>query len=106
MGDVVVSGGTSSAGTNKWLPIRRHADVAAAFGALRSAGFTVWAAHPDSAAIDYREVDFTAPTCILLGAELHGLSPEAVERADRLVTIPMEEHSALRRGPPRLGEGG
>lgn len=80
---------TSSAGTNKWLPVRRHANVAAAFGALRSAGFTVWAAHPDSGAIDYREVDFTAPTCILLGAELHGLSPEAVEGADRLVTIPM-----------------
>jgi tRNA (guanosine-2'-O-)-methyltransferase len=79
----------TSAGTKKWVAIRGHASIADAAAHLREKGFGIVAAHPSSAAIDYREVDYTRPVAITLGAELHGVSSEALELADTLVTIPM-----------------
>lgn len=40
--------------------------------------------------MDYREVDYTQPTALLLGTELFGVSEAALEFADRRVMIPME----------------
>lgn len=80
----------TSAGTAKWIGVHRHENLEAALGALRGAGFSLVAAHPDPAAEDYRALDFTRPLAILVGAELHGVSPEALAEADRLVRIPME----------------
>jgi tRNA (guanosine-2'-O-)-methyltransferase len=79
----------TSAGTAKWVRVVRHATVDSAVGALHEDGFRVVAAHPSPEAVDYREVDFTAPTAIMVGAELHGLSERGLELADRLVGIPM-----------------
>jgi len=78
----------SSAGSSKWLPIRRHPDVAAAVAALRSLSFHVVAAHPEGTR-DYRDVDFTRPTALLMGTELHGLSTEGLALADERVMVPM-----------------
>jgi tRNA (guanosine-2'-O-)-methyltransferase len=39
--------------------------------------------------VDFREVDYARPTAILVGAELYGVSEEALEAADRTVRIPM-----------------
>ena len=79
----------TSAGTKKWVGVRAHASVGEAVTALRSAGFRLLAAHPSAAAVPYREVDYTRPTAIILGAELHGVSEEALALADVHVTIPM-----------------
>jgi tRNA (guanosine-2'-O-)-methyltransferase len=79
----------TSAGTKKWIAVRAHATVTDALRELRARGFRLLAAHPSPAATDYRDVDYTPPTAILLGAELHGLSPEALALADVHVTIPM-----------------
>jgi len=79
----------TSAGTKKWVGVRYHRDVTSAIGALKEEGFTVLAAHPSSAAVDYREVDYTRPTAVTVGAELRGVSEEALHLADRLVSIPM-----------------
>jgi tRNA (guanosine-2'-O-)-methyltransferase len=78
-----------SAGTSKWVPLRTHDDVETAAATLRSRGFHLIAAHPDPAAVDYRSVDMTRPTCILLGAELRGVSDRALELADERVLLPM-----------------
>lgn len=80
---------SSAAGTEKWIPVREHADLDAALRALRDDGHQIVAAHPSRGAVDFREVDFTRPTCILVGAELHGLSEEARQRADHRVVVPM-----------------
>ncbi|MBW3535319.1 MAG: tRNA (guanosine(18)-2'-O)-methyltransferase TrmH [Gemmatimonadetes bacterium] len=80
----------TSAGTDKWVAVRRHADVAAAAEHLKALGFGLVAAHPASDAVDYRDVDFTAPTALLMGAELHGLGEEALALADVRVIVPME----------------
>jgi tRNA (guanosine-2'-O-)-methyltransferase len=49
----------------------------------------VLAAHFHPAAKDFREVDYTQPTAILLGAEKVGVSPEAASRVDGFILIPM-----------------
>lgn len=71
------------------MPARRHATTEAAVAALREAGLGLVAAHPSKGAVDYRAVDYTRPTAILLGTELHGLSDEAVAAADVRVRVPM-----------------
>jgi tRNA (guanosine-2'-O-)-methyltransferase len=79
----------SSAGTKKWVGIKRHDDVPSAIASLRGAGLTVVAAHPSKHAVDYRDVDYTVPTALVMGAELYGVSPETLELADVQVVIPM-----------------
>jgi len=80
---------TSSAGAKKWLSVDRHRSVEDAVGHLRARGFAILAAHPAPGARDYRDVDYTLPTALTMGAELHGLSDEALALADAHITIPM-----------------
>jgi tRNA (guanosine-2'-O-)-methyltransferase len=79
----------TSAGTKKWVSVIRHQDVRAAVGHLEEQGFTILAAHPSHDASDYRAVDYTGPTAIVLGAELHGVSEETLALADGTISIPM-----------------
>ena len=78
-----------SAGAARWVPVRIHEDTLPAVGALQERGFQVLAAHFSGDAVDYREVDYTRPTALLMGAELYGVSDEGLAAADRHVVIPM-----------------
>lgn len=79
----------TSAGTSKWVRIRRHASTEDAVRTLKESGFCILAAHPGADAVDFRKVDFTEPTALMMGAELLGLSERALELADLRVSIPM-----------------
>lgn len=79
-----------SASAAKWISVRRHGSVDEAVEHLRKSKHRIVAAHPTPDAADYREVDYTAPTVLLVGTELYGVSDRALELADRTVTIPME----------------
>lgn len=79
-----------SGGSGKWVPVTLHASTETAVNALRADGFRMVAAHPDPSATDYRDVDYTQKTGILLGSELDGISDEAVKHADGFVRVPME----------------
>ena len=79
----------ASAGASKWVPVRRHPSTDSAIASLHQAGFRIVAAHPSPTAKDFREVDYTVPTALMMGAELFGLSDRAIELADELVSIPM-----------------
>lgn len=81
-----------SGGTRRYVGVRRwdEGELRICLGRLRERGFTVLAAHPAPGARDYREVDYTRPTAVLLGQELEGVTEEAAERADVWVAIPME----------------
>lgn len=79
----------TSAGTARWIPVHEHPTGPAAIEYLRREGFRVVAAHPDGRAVDYRRVDYTRPTAILMGAELYGVSEEARALADTTIRIPM-----------------
>lgn len=79
----------TSAGTAKWLDVRAHATVLDAIAELRGRGFQVVAADPGEGAVDFRTLDYTRPTAFLMGAELFGISEEALAASDRRVRIPM-----------------
>jgi tRNA (guanosine-2'-O-)-methyltransferase len=79
----------TSAGTKKWVAVKRHASAEEAIQHLRERGFRILVAHPHSDSVDYREVDYTRPAAITLGAELEGVSPAALQRADVLISIPL-----------------
>ena len=79
----------TSAGSSKWVPVRSHESTEAALAALRDAGFRTVAAHTDPAAVDFRALDYTEPTAFVVGAELPGLSAEALAGVDRTVVVPM-----------------
>ena len=81
--------GHTSAGTSKWVKVVRHETTGDAVATLRARGFRVLAAHPGPDATDFRAVDYTRPTAIMMGAELLGLSEEGIALADELVVIPM-----------------
>ncbi len=78
-----------SAGTGKWMVVHRHQDGASAARRLRERGYRIVAADPGETSVDFREVDYTVPTAVLLGAELFGVSPEAMAEADLRIRIPM-----------------
>jgi tRNA (guanosine-2'-O-)-methyltransferase len=80
----------TSQGAEKWVRVRRHANLAGACSHLRERGFQLVAAHPSEDALDYREVDYTVPTALVVGTELFGVSRAALAQADRQVTIPMK----------------
>jgi len=79
----------TSQGAEKWVTVRSHDDLASACDHLHQNGFQLVAAHPSEDAIDYREVDYTAPTALVVGTELFGVSREALALSDRRVMIPM-----------------
>lgn len=79
----------TSGSAAKWVGLHLHEDTASAFAYLKSQGFQVLAAHFSERALDYRQADYTRPTCIWLGTEKWGVSPEAAERADAHILIPM-----------------
>ncbi|MEJ2521812.1 MAG: tRNA (guanosine(18)-2'-O)-methyltransferase TrmH [Gammaproteobacteria bacterium] len=79
-----------SGGSRRWVPVHFHPSVRGALDALRGQGFRILAAHQSDTATDYREMDYTAPTAILLGSELVGVSESAAADADGHVMIPME----------------
>ena len=80
----------ASGGNRKWLPVRKHRTLPAALERIGDQGLRVLAAHPTPDAVPFREVDYTLPTCLLLGNEDDGLTPEALAAADGVVAIPME----------------
>lgn len=78
-----------SASASKWIEVRRHVSVGEAAETLRDRGFRLVAAHPSETAVERERVDFTRPTAIVVGTELYGLTDEAVELADQVVSVPM-----------------
>ena len=83
-----VSGATAT-GSQNWVDIISHETTADAIQALRDQGMQIIATNLSDTAIDFREVDYTKPTAILMGQEKHGISAEALSLADQDVIIPM-----------------
>jgi len=79
----------TSAGSAKWIEVHRHERATDVIRTLQDDGFQVVAAHPDTRAVDFRQVDFTRPTALLMGAELFGVSDDALALADVTAVIPM-----------------
>jgi tRNA (guanosine-2'-O-)-methyltransferase len=79
----------SSASAAKWVFVREHRDPEQAVKELKQKGFWIYAAHFSSRAQEFRKVDYTRPSCVVLGAELWGVSERVAELADEHIVIPM-----------------
>ena len=76
-------------GSEKWVDLHRHPDITAAIDHLHQQNFKIYAAHLSDRAVDYRNIDYTQPTAILMGAERWGVSDTAAELVDGHIIIPM-----------------
>lgn len=79
----------TSGGSARWVEVEVHQDRQQAISTLKSQGMQVLAAHLSDKAVDFREVDYTKPTAILLGQEKHGVTEDGAELADQHIIIPM-----------------
>lgn len=79
----------TAASADKWVPLTVFDTSTEAIASLREGGYQLVATHLSARALDYRAVDYTRPTCVILGAERWGVSAEVAEQADVNVIIPM-----------------
>jgi tRNA (guanosine-2'-O-)-methyltransferase len=69
--------------------VKTHQTIESAVAKMKAKGMQVLATHLSDKAVDFRTIDYTRPTCILLGQEKTGISPEALALADSDIVIPM-----------------
>lgn len=77
-------------GSEKWVKLYDRPDIKTAIEHLQQQQHRVYAAHLSDKAIDYRQVDYTRPTAILLGTEKWGVTEEAADLVDGHIIIPMQ----------------
>ncbi|PID43176.1 MAG: tRNA (guanosine(18)-2'-O)-methyltransferase TrmH [Gammaproteobacteria bacterium] len=76
-------------GSQQWVELCQHSCMNSAIQDLKAGGHQILAAHLSDQAVDYREIDYTRPTVLLLGNEKSGVSESAARLADRHIIIPM-----------------
>lgn len=80
---------SSAAGSNSWVQVKTHRTINDAVDHLKGQGMQILATHLSDKAVDFREIDYTRPTCILMGQEKTGITQEALDLADQDIIIPM-----------------
>ncbi|NTV01503.1 MAG: tRNA (guanosine(18)-2'-O)-methyltransferase TrmH [Chlorobiaceae bacterium] len=80
----------TAAGASRWLRVGLDESVEHIGGQLRSRGMQLLVATYRSDSVDFRSVDYTRPTAIIVGEELKGPSEAALALADRCIYIPMQ----------------
>jgi len=83
-----VSGNTAS-GSQQWVKSKAHHHMDDAIAEFRRQDMQILATNFSDSAIDFRDIDYTRPTAIILGNERDGVSPEGIASADQHVIIPM-----------------
>ena len=76
-------------GSNRWVTTHTHQQLSSGIEQLKSEGKQVLAAHFSDKAVDFRSIDYTQPTVVLVGSEKFGVSEQAAELADQHVLVPM-----------------
>ncbi|WDD98965.1 tRNA (guanosine(18)-2'-O)-methyltransferase TrmH [Thalassomonas actiniarum] len=83
-----VSGG-SAAGSQNWIDVHNYTTTEDAIVELKKQNMQVLVTNLSPTAVDFREVDYTKPTAIILGQEKFGASQTALDLADQDIIIPM-----------------
>ena len=69
--------------------MKTHLTIGDAVTHLKNRGMQVLATHLSDKAVDFRDIDYTRPTCILMGQEKTGITQEALDLADQDIISPM-----------------
>lgn len=76
-------------GTHKWVETHVYRDVTEPLQALKTDQYQIVAADTAGESVDYRDIDYSRPTALLLGAEKYGISDAAAPFIDQRITVPM-----------------
>ena len=79
----------TTVGAHKWVNPTLCKTISQPLENLKNSGYQIVAADVTSTSKDYREVDFSQPTALVLGAEIEGISDEAQPFIDHSITVPM-----------------
>jgi tRNA (guanosine-2'-O-)-methyltransferase len=83
---------TITQGAHRWT--RRHriaeSDKVKFLQQKKAEGFQIVVTHLEERAVNYRELDYTKPTLIVMGNEKEGVSSEVIAEATNVIVIPMQ----------------
>ncbi|MEI7709069.1 MAG: tRNA (guanosine(18)-2'-O)-methyltransferase TrmH [Chlorobium sp.] len=79
----------AGAGASKWTKLHLYHDIATVYEKLAGEGMQILVATNKEGCVDFRDVDYTVPTAVVVGAEWDGISDEAVNGADHTISVPM-----------------
>ncbi len=79
----------TAGGASRFVSVQVHDTLQEGIAMLKQQGIKLYAAHWSDRAVSYREVDYTIPFALVLGAEKYGISELAEREADEHLTIPM-----------------
>lgn len=77
-------------GSQKWVEAHQYSDFPTVAKKFQAKGYQLLAAHFSDLAIDYRDIDYTQPTAIVMGTELDGISDETASIVDKHIIVPMQ----------------
>ena len=80
----------TAASANKWVNTCHYSSIEEPCVALIERGFQLVTANLSDRAIDYREVDYTKPTAVIMGAEVKGVSDRSIHLAHQEIILPMD----------------
>jgi tRNA (guanosine-2'-O-)-methyltransferase len=80
---------STAMGSENWVYTREHLCIEDAVGHLKKQNMQVLVTNLSDNAVDFRDIDYTQPTAIVLGQEKYGATKEAVIAADQDIIIPM-----------------
>jgi len=76
-------------GAHNWIFHEYIEDIEEFYKNIKKEGYQVVVTMLDNTSIDFREIDYTKPTLIVLGNEVDGVSKVSIKYADKKVLIPM-----------------
>ena len=76
-------------GAHKWIFHEYIDDIEEFYKNIKKEGYQIVATMLDETSVDFREIDYTKPTLIVLGNEVDGVSETSIKYADKKVIIPM-----------------
>jgi len=81
----------ASIGTYKVVPWGYFSSVAEAVADIRktASNISIVAVEQDEHSVPYTQIQFTAPTALIVGNETYGVLPETLKLADYIAEIPM-----------------
>ncbi len=79
----------TSAGARNWVEVDNHRSIEEAVAELKAQGMQILVTNLSDSAVDFRQIDYTKPTAIILGSEKVGASAQAKKLADQDIIIPM-----------------
>tara|TARA_R110000744_G_scaffold13361_19_gene38939 strand:- start:34 stop:801 length:768 start_codon:yes stop_codon:yes gene_type:complete len=79
----------TSMGAENWVYTDMHANIGDAVRHLKQQDMQILVTHLSDDSVDFREIDYTKPTAIILGQEKSGATEDAIALADKNIVIPM-----------------